>query len=55
MAEELIEQVLARHPRGRMTTPEDVAKVIVALSQPEIDWISGTVIVVDGGYGPLGL
>lgn len=55
VAEELIEQVLARHPRGRMTTPEDVAKVIVALSQPEIDWISGTVIVVDGGYGPLGL
>jgi len=38
-----------RNPSGRLTKPEDVAKVIVLLSKPEADWISGNVIGVDGG------
>ena len=45
----MIETVIAHHPAGRMTTPEDVAQVLVALSDPRITWISGVVIPVDGG------
>lgn len=37
-----------RNPTGRMTTPQDVANTIVALSGPGCDFISGEVIGVDG-------
>jgi NAD(P)-dependent dehydrogenase (short-subunit alcohol dehydrogenase family) len=37
------------NPSGRLTTPEDVAAAIVALSRPETYWMTGNVIGVDGG------
>ena len=37
------------HPDGRMTQPEDIAKTLVALMDQRVDWMSGTVIRVDGG------
>jgi NAD(P)-dependent dehydrogenase (short-subunit alcohol dehydrogenase family) len=37
------------NPMGRMTTVEDVAQAIVALSSPGTHWITGNVIGVDGG------
>ena len=45
----MISETLRRNPQRRLTTTEDVATVIVALSQPEIKFISGSVIFVDGG------
>ena len=48
------EMALRRNPRGRLTTPEDVARVIVLLSHADADWISGTVIGVDGGEDIVG-
>lgn len=47
--ETYIAEALKRNPGGRMTTPEDVAKVLVALADPAVTWISGAVIPVDGG------
>ena len=47
----MVEMALARHPRGRLTTPEDVAQVLVALSAPGCGWLTGNVIQVDGGEG----
>jgi NAD(P)-dependent dehydrogenase (short-subunit alcohol dehydrogenase family) len=38
-----------RNPFRRLTTPEDVARVIHLLSLPEAGWINGEVIRVDGG------
>jgi enoyl-[acyl-carrier-protein] reductase (NADH) len=38
-----------RNPTGRMTTTEDVANAIVALSGEGTGFISGEVIGVDGG------
>lgn len=43
------EHILSLHPDGRMTTPEDVARAIVAFADPKLDWITGTVIRIDGG------
>jgi len=40
---------MKRNPTGRMTTPQDVANAIVALSSPEAGFINGDVISVDGG------
>ncbi|MGD2166138.1 MAG: SDR family oxidoreductase, partial [Anaerolineae bacterium] len=47
--ESYIEEALRRNPAGRLTTPEDVATTLVALADPELTWISGAVIPVDGG------
>ena len=45
----LIDGALRRNPSGRLTTTGDVAKTIRALSDPDLVWINGTTIVVDGG------
>ncbi|MBL1212004.1 MAG: SDR family oxidoreductase [Ignavibacteriae bacterium] len=38
-----------KNPGGRLTTAEDVAKVIVMMCNSNADWISGNVLGVDGG------
>ncbi|MGH7417980.1 MAG: SDR family oxidoreductase, partial [Candidatus Rokuibacteriota bacterium] len=43
-----------RNPSGRMTTPDDVARALVALSHPDAYWITGNVIGVDGGEDIVG-
>ena len=43
-----------RNPSGRLTTPEDVAHAIVALSHEATAWITGNVIGVDGGEDVVG-
>ena len=47
--EAIIEMAQRRNPSGRLTTPEDVARAIVALSHPDTYWMTGNVIGVDGG------
>ncbi len=44
------EKTLRDHPQGRMGTPEEVASCIVFLSSPAASWVSGTNMVVDGGF-----
>lgn len=39
----------ARHPLGRLGTPEDVARAVVFLASDAADWITGVVLPVDGG------
>ena len=45
----IIEASTRRNPSGRMTTPQDVAAAIVALSRDGLDFVTGNVIGVDGG------
>ncbi len=47
--EDGVAYVKSLHPDGRLTVPQDVARVIVALADPQVDWITGTVIRIDGG------
>ncbi|MBC7226313.1 MAG: SDR family oxidoreductase [Thermoflexales bacterium] len=47
--EDWVQEALRRNPGRRLTTPEDVAAVLVALADPAVTWISGAVIPVDGG------
>jgi len=47
--EDLLEASRSRNPHGRLTTPEDVAKCIVALSGSGTAWMTGNTIRVDGG------
>lgn len=47
--EKMVEMGRMKNPSGRLTTPRDVARAIVALSQPETYWMTGNVIGIDGG------
>lgn len=47
--ERMLESAQARHPRGRLTTPRDVAGALVALADADCGWLTGNVIHVDGG------
>lgn len=53
--EKIVEVVRDNHPAGRLTTPEDVAQVLVALADPRITWVSGAIIPVDGGEAAVGV
>jgi enoyl-[acyl-carrier protein] reductase III len=52
--ERMIAETMRRNPSGRMTTPEDVANTIVALSLPTVRFVSGSMIFVDGGEAIVG-
>lgn len=42
--------ILARIPAGRWGDPEDLAGAVVFLASPASDYVSGTVLTVDGGW-----
>jgi NAD(P)-dependent dehydrogenase (short-subunit alcohol dehydrogenase family) len=52
--DEMISRVMATHPGGRLTTPEDVARCLVDLSRPGTAWLTGNTIRVDGGEDLVG-
>ncbi len=45
----MIDATLRRNPYHRLTRPDDVANAIVAFSRPELSWMTGNIIRVDGG------
>ncbi len=53
--EQIIELVLRINPSGRLTTPEDVAKTIAVLTHPDLYWMTGNAINVDGGENISGI
>lgn len=42
--------IVAQIPTGRMGTPEEVAKSVVFLASPAATYVTGTNLVVDGGF-----
>jgi NAD(P)-dependent dehydrogenase (short-subunit alcohol dehydrogenase family) len=46
----LREMLTERHPIGRLGTPEEVAKAILFLASDDSSFITGTELVIDGGY-----
>jgi NAD(P)-dependent dehydrogenase (short-subunit alcohol dehydrogenase family) len=45
----MLQAARTKNPGGRLTTPEDVARIILLLCDEKADWVSGNVIGVDGG------
>lgn len=48
-SDEMIESATKRNPFQRLTTPEDVARVVELMCREESAWINGAIIPVDGG------
>lgn len=48
--EELIERMKQNTPLKRIAEPEEIAKAILFLSSDDASYITGEVLVVDGGY-----
>ncbi len=44
------EQVCQATPKGRIGRPEDIANTVAFLASEEADFITGQVLIVDGGY-----
>lgn len=47
--ENFIQKAKERNPSGRLTTAEDVAKVIAFLASEDSLWLNGSILTVDGG------
>jgi 2-deoxy-D-gluconate 3-dehydrogenase len=48
--EELTNAFMARLPVGRLGRPDDVAKVVLFLASGAADYMTGSVVLVDGGW-----
>lgn len=48
-AEFMIQEAKRQNPYGRLTTPEDVARCMLAFCDGGTDWMTGNTIRVDGG------
>jgi enoyl-[acyl-carrier protein] reductase III len=51
---EMLAGSLQKTPTGRLTTPEDIANVVLFLSSELARQIQGQTVIVDGGYSILG-
>jgi len=48
--EDILEKIARQTPAGRITTPEDVAKIVAFLCGPDAEMIRGQIILADGGF-----
>lgn len=50
ITDELREELMARHPMGRLGTPEDAARLVAFLASEAGGWITGQVLYSEGGF-----
>lgn len=48
--EDTVKEMLSRYPMKRFGTPEDIANGVVFLLSDASSWMTGTNMVIDGGY-----
>ena len=54
LSPELMREVLAGIPAGRAASPAEVAGLAAYLASDEADYITGTAVIMDGGYLAIG-
>ncbi len=48
--DEVLAQIAAAHPLGRISEPDEIAETVVFLASPRSRFVSGAILMVDGGY-----
>ena len=48
-ADKFHEDMSKMHPLGRIGTPQEIAEILYHLSQPSFDWMTGSILNIDGG------
>ena len=48
--EEMNQHLISLHPMGRLGKPEEVAKAVLFLASEDASFVTGTSLLVDGGY-----
>ena len=46
---DVLEKIIARIPRGRLGTAEDIARGVAFLTADEADFITGSTLSINGG------
>jgi 3-oxoacyl-[acyl-carrier protein] reductase len=46
----MAQRMISRIPKGRLGRPEEVANLVVFLASEESEYITGSAIVIDGGW-----
>ena len=47
---QMLKTFLSRLPLGRMGRPDDVARIVLFLASPASDYMTGSLLLADGGY-----
>jgi NAD(P)-dependent dehydrogenase (short-subunit alcohol dehydrogenase family) len=50
VSDQLMPDIVALHPIGRIAQPEEIARPVLFLASDEASFITGTSVIVDGGY-----
>ena len=50
MSDEFLQAFTAKFPLRRIGVPDDIARVVVFLASVAADYMTGSLVVVDGGF-----
>jgi NAD(P)-dependent dehydrogenase (short-subunit alcohol dehydrogenase family) len=48
--DEVLAQIAAAHPLGRISQPDEIAEVVLFLASPRSRFVTGAILMADGGY-----
>ncbi len=48
--DEVLAQIAASHPLGRISDPDEIAETVLFLASPRSRFVTGAILMVDGGY-----
>jgi NAD(P)-dependent dehydrogenase (short-subunit alcohol dehydrogenase family) len=48
--DEVMRMIAADHPLGRISTPAEIAEIVLFLASPRSSFVTGAILMADGGF-----